>query len=128
MSFSNQVRNFRRKAIGGAGRIRRAVAIELLSSVVLDTPVDTGRARGNWQTTTKRPAQGTTERSDSDGGMVVNEIVSQVSDDVIYMTNNLPYIQRLEEGYSGQAPAGMVRKNAARIQRIIKQQAKQNNL
>jgi len=27
---------------------------------------------------------------------------------VIYLTNNLPYAQRLEEGYSQQAPAGMV--------------------
>ena len=39
---------------------------------------------------------------------------------VTYLSNTLPYILFLEEGSSTQAPTGMVRKNVARVQRIVK--------
>jgi len=63
---------------------------------------------------------------------------------VIYLTNNLPYIGALEygnygtgdgstnkttrDGYSVQAPYGMVRKNVARIQQIVAKAARDNKI
>ena len=48
--------------------------------------------------------------------------VPELAGNVVYLTNNLPYAQRLEyEGWSKQAPAGMVRVNMARIADIMKE-------
>ena len=38
---------------------------------------------------------------------------------MFYITNNLPYIMRLEFGYSKQAPAGMARITVDRFQTIV---------
>jgi hypothetical protein len=39
--------------------------------------------------------------------------------DLYYLTNNLPYIERLEYGWSKQAPGGMVRKNMQNFNRLF---------
>jgi hypothetical protein len=41
--------------------------------------------------------------------------------DTIYLTNNLPYIRRLEEGYSQQAPAGMVALTVQEFAQVVNQ-------
>ena len=45
---------------------------------------------------------------------------AKVEDD-IYLSNGLPYAKRLENGWSRQAPTGMVRINVARFSSAIKQ-------
>ena len=41
----------------------------------------------------------------------------------ITLTNNLPYAQRLEYGWSQQAPQGFVRVNVSRFQQLINEEA-----
>ena len=85
----------------------RAVTIGVFSSVIKMTPVDTGRAKGNWQCTIGSPANGTNQLADSEGAMIAT--VPNPAGSKVYLTNNLPYIQKLEYGHSTQAPSGMVR-------------------
>jgi hypothetical protein len=95
----------------------RAVTIGVFSSVIKMTPVDTGRAKGNWQCTIGSPANGENEQSDPEGAMratVPNEAGAKV-----YLTNNLPYIQKLEYGHSTQAPSGMVRISIDRFAEVV---------
>lgn len=123
MSFSKDIAKFRKKTMKRANDFKRGVGIELFSSVILDTPVDTGRARGNWQTTLNTPAAGETEQSAGDAVSVANKPGNFGElNDVNYLTNNLPYIEALEYGSSKQAPAGMARKNVARIREILDRQ------
>lgn len=122
MSFSSDLSRFRVKTGAAADRIVRGLTIELFAGVVRDTPVDTGRARGNWQTTTEAPAAAAIERLDRSGGAAVAEIVANTPPKVggkTYLANNVPYIMPLEEGYSAQAPNGMVRRNFLRVQQIF---------
>ena len=122
MSFSSDLSRFRVRTETAAERIVRGLTIELFAGVVRDTPVDTGRARGNWQTTTEAPAPAAVERLDRSGGSAVAEIVENTPQRVggkTYLTNNVPYIMPLEEGYSAQAPNGMVRRNFLRVQQIL---------
>jgi hypothetical protein len=63
-------------------RFRQTVAAEFKSQVVPRTPIDQGRARAGWQ----QRGSGTN----------------------ISVENRVPYIQRLEQGYSRQAPRGFV--------------------
>ena len=86
---------------------------EALSRIVMKTPVDTGRARGNWQVTIGTPAQGWDETEvDKNGGATINKGTSTINQDLppfpqIWITNNVPYIERLEAGHGGR-PAGVM--------------------
>lgn len=90
----------------------KKVAMELLSRVVMKSPVDTGRFRGNWTVSLNAPDISVTDGVDPSGGATIargsSVITGMREPQVVYVSNNLPYAQRLEEGSSKQAPAGMV--------------------
>jgi len=71
-----------------------------------------GALRGNWRTSVRDPELTPTDRIDANGSATKKEMESVVNtstgDDTIYMTNNLPYALRVENGWSQQAPTGMV--------------------
>lgn len=102
----------------------RAIALEALKRIVNRTPVDTGRARGNWFVSIAGSDEFTVTTEVDPGGNVAISRGSQViatyqqQDDfpIITIYNNLPYINRLENGYSGQSPQGMVAVTAAELQ------------
>jgi hypothetical protein len=104
----------------------RRLVLDIDKRLVMKTPVDTGRAKANWNVSSGSINTGTRMAVSSSGrGQYDNynqaEIVSiKVNGQKIYLTNSLPYIRRLEYGYSKQAPAGMVRTTLAEIQPIIK--------
>lgn len=82
------------------------------------TPVDTGRLRGNWQSTIGTPASGTLEVLDKSGEDAIKRaqetITKMKAGDVFYLTNNLPYAIPIEYGHSqAQAPNGMLRTTLA---------------
>ena len=82
----------------------KATAFEIFSQVIQKTPVETGRARGNWNITTDTPDYSTTESGHSPN--VETEISNEFPD--IYIANGLDYVVALEEGSSEQAPAGII--------------------
>ena len=121
--FSVQVGDWCRKAGSNAEKVVRKVALELFARVILRTPVDTGRARGNWFPSIGSPNQSVDTHVDPTGsgstGRAGATVQSAKLGDVIYLTNNLPYIRRLEYGYSRQAPSGMVRLTVAEFKQIV---------
>lgn len=128
MRFSAGVKRWSKKARGEVENLRKQVIIELFSSVILDTPVLTGRLRGNWQISSGVPGSGTVEVTDPSGASTIRKVEGLVSrlpegkDQSIYLTNNLPYAYRIEyDGWSHiKAPEGMVRKNFIRISDNLK--------
>ena len=89
----------------------RKSTIELFGRVVKMTPVDTARAKGNWQCTVGSPATDEIDRLDKSGSTVMAEVKQNVpkAGNVVWLANNVPYIRALEYGHSKQAPEGMVR-------------------
>lgn len=131
MSFASDVAKYAKLAGASVDETGRAIVLELFGSVIKDTPVDTGRARGNWQTTIGSPASGTTDRLGEAEALaeVSQQSASFGAGKVIYLTNNLPYIYRLEYlGWSQQSPDGMARKNVARIQSIVRKAVSENKV
>lgn len=84
-----------------------------------------GRFRGNWQVTFNTAASGTLARIDGQGAATIaaaTGVVMGFSSAVgaIWVVNNLPYAKRLEyEGWSSQAPAGMVRITLKEFQTFV---------
>lgn len=72
-----------------------------------------GRFRANWQFGVGTINQTTTTATDMEGdktlGRLEASIPEDVSGQVFFITNSLPYAQRIEDGWSRrQAPAGVV--------------------
>lgn len=130
MSFASDVAKYAKLAGASVDETGRAIVLELFGSVIKDTPVDTWRARGNWQTSMDSPATGETDRKGE--GQALAEVSQQAASfgagKVIYLSNGLPYILRLEYGWSKQQPGGMVRRNVARIQSIVRKAVAENKV
>ena len=96
----------------------RAVKIKLFTGVIENTRVDTGRMKGNWQTTVGSPATDTVPiRSEAE---TISDMKNKLggAGDTTCLTNNLPYVGVYEER------DGMVAKNIARIETNIRKFAK----
>lgn len=92
------------------------------------TPVDTGWARANWVPRVGSPPQGTVGTREQAENGVVNAGAAEIElariattysfrRGRIYITNNVPYIVRLNEGSSRQAPRGFVQNAIAKAVR-----------
>jgi hypothetical protein len=127
--FNKQVGGFASGTAAKLQNFRRGVTIAVFSAVIQDTPVDTGRARGNWRVSEGQPQLNPVDREDKSGEVPKGEILTLVSksqgDKPVFLANNLPYAEPLENGHSKQAPAGMVRKNVARFQSLVNQKLAQ---
>lgn len=130
MTFSVDVKEWAERAGLEVIEAKRAAALQIFSAVIMATPVGNatqwqnpgsappgyvgGRLRGNWQTRLDTPAMDTVTRVDASGRQAITEaeyeIGLAVGDQSIYLSNNLPYANRIEYGaHSKQAPSGMVR-------------------
>ncbi|MEX2444502.1 MAG: hypothetical protein WD492_12915 [Alkalispirochaeta sp.] len=122
MSFALDLQRFADTTQRRMSVIPRKVALELFRRVVMRTPIDEGRARGNWQAGVGTPPAGET---DSKGGsaaieQIAAEVESWDAESIaIYLVNNVPYIVPLEDGHSGQAPQGMVKISLAEFPDIV---------
>ena len=128
MSFSGDLRRFSMKTTGAMIRTRRAVVIKLFSAVILDTPVgddDGGTLRASWIASAGQGARGVVDKPDPQGSNTIGKIASAIgSPDVpVFLTNNQPYSHKIEfDGHSSvKAPAGMMRKNVIRFQRLLRE-------
>lgn len=125
--FTLDIQAFVAKAKKNPETVMRSVSLKLFSAIIKASPVDTGRFRGNWQTTGVTPATGLIAGVDPTGNKAVNSAATFITNapgwDTFTLTNNLPYAERLEYGWSKQAPVGMVRVNIARFQQLINEEA-----
>lgn len=104
------------------------LAVKTAETIVADlaykTPVDTSQALSNWLVTLGAPSLdsikpyfpgegGSTQRASAQETINRARIVlkEKKPGQSIFITNNLPYIKRLNEGHSGQAPAGFVERS-----------------
>lgn len=128
-SFSLDLRRFGAKTKKQVDQVTRKVCLDLLSAVVVGrpvgvgTPVDTGRARGGWQVEIGKAPAGEGP-PDKQGGATIAagsaQIGRVVGGDIIYIVNNVPYIEKLEYGHSQQAPQGMLRVALAAYPGIVR--------
>lgn len=120
MSFTVNLQQLTERTKKRTDQVVQKITMELFRSVIVKTPVDTGRARGNWQCSVGAlPAGVKQDATDSTGAQAISAAAEKVNKtpagNIVYLANNLPYIRRLEYGYSKQAPGGMVRVSAVYI-------------
>ena len=135
-ALKSALKNNAQTNLKDSNKALRVAVIKVWSNIIVETPVDQGRARGNWFVTLGQPSQQLTERSDSTKGS--SHVVSKTSDNMLgkkwFLTNNLPYIRKIEfggygnkdtdktnsQGFSKLAPKGMVRTNLVKFPGILR--------
>lgn len=124
MSFVRDLIRFKKKTEDKLLEIQRKSYFDLFSSIIYDSPADTGLFRNNWFTKLGDPDNTTTSSTDFDGldaalrmALELEELT--ILNQKVSFYNNLPYAQRLEFGWSDQAPRGMVRINVQKWSQIV---------
>ena len=127
MSFGSDLEQFEVKTVIKGRKALQKISMDLFKSVILMSPVGNpdlwkhpvrgyvgGRFKGNWQAGINSAPGGILDDEDESGGATIGKMVGAIDGkasegDAIYLVNNLPYAQRLENGWSTkQAPNGMV--------------------
>jgi hypothetical protein len=84
--------------------------------LVLRTPVDSGRARAHWSVLVGGSVGLVSDKTDKSGGATIDTglgaLASLTRPTRVRLVNPLPYINRLEKGWSQQAPSGWIRLTA----------------
>ena len=99
--------------------MQKKMVLEGLKRLVEKTPVKTGRAKGNWQTAIGTAKEGQLDTTDKGGDATINAGLAALTGlepfSVVWISNNLDYIEVLEEGSSIQAPEGMMALTVAEL-------------
>lgn len=128
-SFGVKIRGDAAKIPDKADQIVRQIALAADRTLVLNTPVDTGRARANWQASLGQPAVGTIDASPgrrAATGAATAQAEAVIAgykggpNAAIFLTNNLPYIVPLNNGHSKQQPAGFIERALDVVMRAAK--------
>lgn len=99
----------------------RKVADSVMSELVERSPVATGRFKSNWRISVGAIDTSTDASINyaANTGKLQQAVLGWDAKSAIYLTNSLPYARRLEEGWSQQAPAGMVGLTVQRWRAIL---------
>lgn len=129
MGFSEQVTAWTSVAAAKIETAVRKIAIDVFREVIMMSPVDTGRFRGNWQVAIGTIPDGTVEIDDKAGTATLAKVQAEAlglkAGETIFLVNNLPYARALEYGLSQQAPGGMIRLTVQRWKPIVEAVAQQ---
>lgn len=135
--FVVDLERFVRRFSVNKGRVIKKVVMDLSTAMIERTPVGDpltwkhpapagyagGRARGSWTYGFESAPTGVDE-NDASGQRSMDRISAALaSNDGVglhYIINSVPYMRRLEyDGWSTQAPSGMVRITVAEFQRFV---------
>lgn len=137
-AFGGRLRVRGRRVQVGAARILREATLAGLVQLVRETPIDTGRAKSNWQVGVGSPTggaptsvlpeayvpgkRGNTRAQNEAAAISAAYAAAAGSKDgqSLYIANNLPYIDDLNAGSSRQAPAGFVQRAIGAIRANIR--------
>lgn len=122
MSFADDIKRFAEKSNNTVDEVIIHFVLDLAEKVIVGqgscpgTPVDTGWAINNWVSSIDSPKSVVPNAADKSGSAAmqgVNFMSLTAPGKVFYLTNNVEYINRLEYGYSNQAPHGFARIGAS---------------
>lgn len=137
ISMSDTVKLFVKDAKKTVETVVPAVRVKVAESLINKTPLDTGEARGNWQSSIGSPITTHTDRLDKEAGFAptsgpgsslreAEEVAKRDVEKDFYIVNNADHIVSLEFGGSGQAPNGMQRLTVADFPALVGEAVREN--
>lgn len=118
MTWINPPSSFTQTVRGDVAQKQKRLALVILRNLTLVSPKDTGRFINNWVVGLGSKKVSTLDSTDparvrafARGEAIIKQHKLWRS---IWISNNLPYAERLNDGWSGQAPANFVQSTVAR--------------
>lgn len=114
LAFRSQLAGFAKRTEQDARDLQVEVTIEVLTGVVFETPVDTGRARGGWLVDFAEPSGRPGYVGPYSAQAIIERETAKLKVDGFTLgvptvvSNSVEYIGVLEDGSSAQAPEGML--------------------
>jgi hypothetical protein len=141
-SFSSDMAIAKTKALQVTDRAVKNTILRMCKEVINETPVDTGRLKNNWYASNRAFGVRTTKATDPSGKNSMNRVRAALKrlkrGQSFYFFNNLVYAPVVEfgrypnppknptgktiNGFSRQAPQGMLRKNFNLVELYFAQQ------
>lgn len=139
MTFALDLQKFAEKTAAKADDAVGAIVVGIASRLDERSPVGDatywispppagyvgGHFRANWQLGVEKIPQGELAGVDPTGEAAQGRIVASVPDDasgkLYYLANNTPYARRLEDGWSRQAPQGLVALTVVEFEQVVRQ-------
>jgi len=112
LRFNKDLKKFSTTMDLSLGVVVKKVSLDMFAGVIRKTPVDTGRARSSWNIAVGKPdlsvapVGGASQKSSNSKAAAFDNPDPYSK---VFITNNLDYIEFLEQGSSKQAPLGMVK-------------------
>lgn len=119
---------FKRNNENRIASFAKLAMVEAFARLCIKTPVDTGNARWNWWCSIGNIDY----KNESHPNLAVDwsransAFISVKAGDTLYVSNSTPYIKRLNEGWSKQAPARFVEMTIAGIENDVNKLANQS--
>lgn len=129
MSIKSQLEAIAKKRMQDVSEIARVSIIRVGNRIVTASPVDKGSFRNQWNTSINTISYDVSRGDKKSGADSINQLAEEVSDlrlgSTAYFNNPMQYGKRLEyDGWSEQAPNGMVRINTALWDSIVTEEIK----
>lgn len=109
-NFILDLKKFKKLTTEQAAQIPRKIAFDIHAGLIASTPRDTGRASSNWF-----PSVGTPSKEVTEGITPQPFNINPAPGEKIWIANNLPYINKLNDGSSTQAPTNFVELEVERV-------------
>jgi hypothetical protein len=140
-NFMDVINEWVEKVDRDIDRVLQTVVLLVGRSVVTLSPVDTGRFKGNWQMSIDETIDNSLVRYDPEGTQTLNDMarvanrftagqMAYIQNHVLYGTDlelglyNGPTAKVTDDGFSRQAPAGMVSVTEAKFLSIVNEAVK----
>lgn len=121
MQFASEIDAEWLELMGGVRDAVIYIITEALARVTEKSPVDLGTFQANWLVSIGTPSDDTTMSLSEFAALSASAIASygNLADfPIIYLQNSLPYAVSLENGWSRQAPAGVLAMTVAELELI----------
>lgn len=112
--WKNPPINFGIKVLKDADELTKKITGDMLTTVIVATPIDTSAARQNWRVGVGSINSLVDEnQTDGSGQGAINRGIATIQSGggigkVVYLSNSIRYIERLNNGWSMQAPKNFV--------------------
>lgn len=132
-NLNRKLKSFNKDVKTRINTLKIKTAQLVIFELIMNTPVDTSTALSNWIVNISKPnsrkikahsfgTKGSTYSYSSNTAYLIGfTIIRQVRvGEVIYITNNIDYIQLLNEGYSNQAEVGYIENSVKKALEMAK--------
>ncbi len=112
--MTRQVRSIVRALEDVAERVVQKITLDVTANLIETTPVDTGWARANWVPKIGAAVEDVVGkpnaivRGPQQSGIATVAFSYRLAQGAVFVSNNVPYILKLNDGHSKQAPAMFV--------------------